>query len=237
DSIRAIAQEMAPELSRHEDNIKLNPILFEKVKKIWNKRESLKLNLEQSMLLEKVYKSFVRNGANLSAEEKERLKEINGELSVLTLQFGENVLKETNNFQLVIDNKEDLAGLPESLVEMAASEAEAEGMEGKWIFTLDNPSVMPFLQYAENRNLREKIWEAYRKRGDNDNEFDNKENVIKMANLRMERAQLLGYDSHAHYVLEESMAKTPENVNKLLDQLWKPALNVAKKEAVDIQKM
>ncbi len=237
DSIQTIAKEIAPELSKHSDNISLNAPLFVRVKKLWDNKESLKLDAEQSQLLEKTYKSFVRSGANLSDADKEKLRAINGELSVLSIQFGQNVLAETNNYKMVVEKEEELAGLPQSLIEGAAAKAKEEGQEGKWIFTLHNPSVMPFLQYAENRELRKKIWNAYRKRGDNNNEFDNKEIIIKLANLRRERAQLLGYDNHAQYVLEESMAKTPENVYKLLDQLWAPALEVAKQERDDMQKM
>ncbi|WP_026135827.1 M3 family metallopeptidase [Nafulsella turpanensis] len=237
DSIQAIAKEVAPLLSAHSDNIRLNPELFARVKAVWDKKDQLQLDEEQQMLLEDTYKSFVRSGANLSEADKEKLRGINEELSVLSLQFGQNVLDETNNYQLVIEKEEDLAGLPAGLVENAAAEAKEAGMEGKWIFTLHNPSVMPFLQYADNRELRKEIWNAYQMRGNNNNEFDNKEIIRKMANLRMERAQLLGYDTHADYVLEESMAKTPENVYKLLDQLWAPALQVAKQEAKDMQKM
>ena len=237
DSIQAIAKEVAPQLSAHSDNIRLNPKLFARVKEVWDKKDQLNLDEEQQMLLEDTYKSFVRSGANLSEADKEKLRGINEELSVLSLQFGQNILDETNNYQLVVENKEDLAGLPAGLVETAAAEAKEAGLEGKWVFTLHNPSVMPFLQYADNRELRKEIWNAYQMRGNNNNEFDNKENIRKMTNLRMERAQLLGYDSHADYVLEESMSKTPENVYKLLDQLWVPALEVAKQEAEDMQEM
>lgn len=237
DSIQTIAKEVAPKLSAHSDNITLNPQLFARVKEVWDKKDQLNLDEEQQMLLEDTYKSFVRSGANLSEANKEKLRSINEELSVLSLQFGQNILDETNNYQLVIEKEEDLAGLPAGLVETAAAEAKKAGMEGKWIFTLHNPSVMPFLQYADNRELRKEIWNAYQMRGNNNNEFDNKENIRKMTNLRMERAQLLGYDTHADYVLEESMSKTPENVYKLLDQLWAPALEVAEQEAKDMQEM
>ncbi len=237
DSIQQIARDMAPEMSRHSDDITLNAALFERVKSVWDQKESLDLNPEQARLLEKTYKQFVRSGANLSEEKKDQLKAINGEISTLTVQFGQNVLAETNAYQLVVDNEADLSGLPEGLISAAKSAAEKEEMEGKWVFTLANSSVMPFLQYADNRELRRQIWEAYMKRGDNGNEFDNKEILRKLANLRAERAQLLGYETHAHYVLEESMAKTPENVYNLLNQLWEPALEVAKVEAYDIQEM
>jgi peptidyl-dipeptidase Dcp len=237
DTLQAIAQEMAPELSAHNDNIYLNAKLFSRVKKIWDTQSGLRLNPEDSKLLEKKYKAFVRSGANLSEKQKERLRAINSELSVLSLKFGDNVLAENNAFQLVVDNKKDLAGLPDEVVQTAADDAKAAGKDGKWLFTLHNASVMPFLQYAANRELRKKIWTAYQNRGNNGNSQDNKANVAQMANLRNEKAQLLGYANHAAYVLEERMAKTPEKVYGLLDKLWKPALAKAKVEEADIKKM
>ncbi|MGF1638010.1 MAG: M3 family metallopeptidase [Cyclobacteriaceae bacterium] len=237
DSIQAIAKEVAPALSNHSDDIYLNASLFARVKKIWDEQETLDLNPEQKKLLEKSYKAFVRSGANLNDDQKAILRNINQELSVLTLQFGQNILAETNDFKLIVEKQEDLAGLPAELIESAAGTAKSEGHEGKWIFTLQNPSVMPFLQYADNRELRKQIWEAYMKRGDNNNDRDNKDILKKMTLLRMQRAQLLGYPTHAHFVHEESMAKTPENVNDLLQSLWTPALKVAKQEAADMQKM
>lgn len=237
DEMQAIAKEAAPMLSKHRDNILLNDKLFRRVKAVYEKKDELSLNKEQEMLLEDYYKSFVRNGANLNDEDKTRLKEINEELSVLTLKFGENVLKETNTFELVIDDEEDLAGLPEDVVTGAAEAAKERGHEGKWVFTLHKPSMIPFLQFSENRSLREKIFKAYINRGDNDNELDNKEILSKIASLRAKRAHQLGYQAHAHYVLEENMAKQPEEVYKLLDQLWKPALARAKMEAKELQEM
>lgn len=237
DTLQALAQELAPELSKHNDNIYLNEKLFGRVKKVWDTQMNLKLTPEQAKLLEKKYKAFVRSGANLDAKQKERLRAINSELSVLSLKFGDNVLAENNAYQLVIDNKKDLAGLPDEVVQTAADDAKAAGKDGKWLFTLHNSSVMPFLQYADNRELRKKIWTAYQNRGNNGNEIDNRTNVVHMASLRGEKARLLGYASHAHYVLEERMAKTPENVYNLLDQLWKPALEKAKAEEADIKKM
>ncbi|MEL1244913.1 M3 family metallopeptidase [Flavobacterium sp. DGU11] len=237
DTLQALAQELAPELSKHNDDIYLNEKLFARVKKIWDTQVSLKLNPEQAKLLEKKYKAFVRSGANLDAKQKERLRAINSELSVLSLKFGDNVLAENNAYQLVIDNKKDLAGLPEEVVQAAADDAKAAQKNGKWVFTLQNASVMPFLQYADNRELRKKIWTAYQNRGNNGNEFDNRTNVVHLANLRSEKARLLGYTSHADYVLEERMAKNPANVYELLDKLWKPALEKAKAEETDIKKM
>ncbi len=235
DSIQAIVKAMAPVLSAHNDNIRLNEALFARVKAIWDQRDSLSLNVEQIKLLEKTYKNFVRGGSNLSIEDKDRLRKINEELSVLTVQFNQNLLAETNAYELVIDNEADLAGLPEGIVAAAADAATEKGKAGQWLFTLSNPSVMPFLQYADNRDLRRQIWEAYKNRGDNNNGNDNKETLVKIANLRLQRAQLLGYPTHAHYVLEEAMAETPDQVYRLLNDLWKPALAKAKVEASDIK--
>lgn len=237
EEMQAIAQEMAPELAKHKDNLYLNEKLFARVQQIWDTQLQLDLSAEQAKLLEKKYKEFIRNGAALNAEQKEKLRKINEELSVLSLKFGDNVLAETNEYALVIKDKEDLAGLPEEVIQAAAEEATARDKEGKWVFTLHNSSVMPFLQYADNRKLREEIWNAYQMRGNNGNRYDNRINLVKMVNLRSERAKLLGYESHAAYVLEERMAKTPENVYTLLDQLWEPALAKAKQEETDIKEL
>lgn len=236
DTIQAIAKDLAPVLSAHSDNIRLNAQLFERVKAVYEQRAALSLDAEDSKLLEETYKSFVRAGANLSDEDKEKLKKINAELSVLTTQFGQNLLAETNAYELVVDNEADLASLPEALKAAAADVAKAKGHEGKWVFTLQNPSLMPFLQYAENRELRRQMWDAYQMRGNNGNANDNKETLLKTANLRLEKAKLLGYPSHAAYVLEEAMALNPNNVYDLLNKLWTPALAKAKIEAADIQK-
>lgn len=237
DTLQALAKEMAPELSKNSDNIYLNEKLFARVKKIWDTQKEYKLNAEQAKLLEKKYKAFVRSGANLTADQKIRLRQINGELSVLSLKFGDNVLAENNAYELVISKKEQLSGLPEEIIQAAADDAKENGKDGKWVFTLQNASVMPFLQFADNRELRKEIWTAYQKRGTNGNKDDNRINVVEMTNLRAEKAILLGYKNHAAYVLEERMAKTPEAVYGLLDQLWKPALEKAKAEEADIKKM
>lgn len=236
DSIQAIAKDMAPVLSAHRDEIALNEKLFGRIKTVYDTRASLELNTEDTKLLEETYKGFVRSGANLSAEDKEKLKKINSELSVLTNAFGQNLLAETNAYELVVDKQEDLAGLPDALKQAAADVAKAKGKEGQWVFTLQNPSVMPFLQYADNRELRKDIWNAYQMRGNNGNDNDNNETLLKTANLRLEKAKLLGYPSHAAYVLEESMAENPTNVYALLNRIWTPALAKAKAEATDIQK-
>lgn len=194
----------------------------------------MNLNKEQKKLLEETYKGFVRGGANLDADKQARLRELNEKISVLELTFGQNVLKETNAFKLVVDNKEDLAGLPESLIAAAAETAAADSMEGKWIFTLHNPSVMPFLQYADNRALREKIFKAYINRGNNSNGNDNKNVVKELVAARLDKAKLLGYEDFAAFVLDENMAKNEKNVYNLLDQIWTPALKKAKEELADI---
>ncbi len=235
DEIQELSRELSPILSKHGDDINLNPTLFARVKAVYDKRESLNLDKEQAKLLEDTYKNFVRGGANLPADKQEQLRKLNAEISMLQLTFGQNMLKETNAFQLVIDKQEDLAGLPESLIANAAEAAKGAGMEGKWLFTLQNPSVMPFLQYADNRALREKIFKGYINRCNNGNESDNKEVVRTLITKRLEKARLMGYDTYADFVLEERMSKNPAAVYKLLDQLWKPTIVKAKQELADIQ--
>lgn len=237
DEIMKIAKEVAPMLSAHRDNIALNEKLFGKVKAVYEQKDKLDLDPEQQMLLDKTYKSFVRGGANLEGEDKDKFREINKDLSLLTVQFGENLLAETNDFQLIIENEEDLAGLPKFVTDMGAEDAKAAGLDGKWLYTLNKPSMIPFLQYADNRDLRENIFLGYINRGNNDNDHDNKAIASKIAALRVKRANLLGYPTHAHYVLDENMAKNPENVYKLMDQVWEAALPMAKKEVVELQKM
>lgn len=234
DEMQALSRELSPLLSKNSDDIRLNKDLFARVKTVYDNRESLNLNKEQKKLLEETYKSFVRGGANLDAEQQARLRELNSEISMLQLTFGQNMLKETNAFQLVIENKDDLAGLPESLILNAEVAARAAGLEGKWLFTLHNPSVMPFLQYADNRALREKIFKGYINRGNNGNDADNKDVVLKLVTFRLEKAKLMGYDDYASFVLEDRMAKTSDKVYALLDEIWKPALGKAKEELADI---
>ena len=237
DELQEIAKEVTPMLSRHWDDILLNDKLFQRVKTVYNQKDGLKLTVEQNALLEKYYKDFVRGGANLDEEQKAELREINEEISLLTLKFGENVLKENNTFELVIEEEADLAGLTEAAITGAAEAAKERGHEGKWVFTLHKPSMIPFLQYSERRKLREKIFKAYINKGDNDNELDNKKILSKIAALRVKKANLLGYKTHADFVLEKNMAKKPENVYDFLNQLWKLALGKAKKEAEELQKM
>ncbi|MCF0058111.1 M3 family metallopeptidase [Dyadobacter sp. CY356] len=233
--IENISQVIAPRLSQHSDDIFLNADLFKRVKTLNDQQDNLNLTKEQKRLLEKTYKAFVRSGANLDAQQQIRMREINQQLSISTVKFGQNLLAETNKFELLVDDESDLAGLPDSLITSAAHAAADSGNDGKWKFTLHNPSVMPFLQYAENRQLREKMYKAYINRCNHDNELDNKEIVANISALRAERAQLLGYKTHADFVLEESMAKTPDQVYTLLDGLWKSALPVAKNEAFEMQ--
>jgi peptidyl-dipeptidase Dcp len=237
DDLQAIAKEVAPQLAALKDDTYLNERLFERVRAVWERRAELDLEPEPDRLLEETWKAFVRSGANLDAEQKERLREINRELSVLTVTFGENNLKETNAFKLVIEDEADLAGLPDRMVAAGAAAAEKEGLEGKWVYTLQRPSIEPFLDSADNRELRRQILDAYLARGANGNENDNREVVEKIATLRAERAQLLGYRTHADYVLEERMAKNPERVTELLDKLWTPSLAMAKEEAKALQRM
>jgi peptidyl-dipeptidase Dcp len=233
--LQAVALKAAPLLAAHQDNISLNEKLFARVKAVYDDRAKLSLDRESLFLLENSYKDFVRGGALLDPVSRVRFREINQELSTLSVKFGENVLGETNAFQMVIDDKADLAGLPPSVVDMAATAAQKAGLDGKWLFTIQVPSMTPFLTYSDVRPLREKIHRAYTMKGDNGNDFDNKENVRKIAALRLERAKLLGYPNHAAYVLEMNMAKTPDRVNDFLAQLWTPTLAKAKQEAADLQ--
>ena len=231
DRVQEIAKEIAPRLSEHEDAIRMNPALFARVREVYEARDELDLDAEQRRLLEETYDDFVRGGAELGGEAKERLSEINSRLSVLGLRFGENLLAENNAFRLVIDDEAELAGLPETSI-AAAAEAEAEAdLVGKWVFTVHKPSWIPFMQFADHRPHRETMFKAYVERGDHGDERDNKQILLEMARLRVERAHLLGYPSHAHYVLADNMAKTPAGVRELLDQLWEAALPVTKAEA------
>ncbi len=237
DEMKLIEEELAPVRTKHGLDINLNPGLFQKVKAVYEQKDSLDLTREQSMLLEKTYKNFVRGGANLSEDKKARFREINEELSLLSVKFGQNVLNDTNAFEMLLDSEDDLAGLPQSLVTGYAEAAQSKGHEGKWRITLHKPSFIPFLTYSERRDLREKVFTAFANVGNNDNEFDNKAIASKTAALRMERANLLGYKTHAAFILEDNMAKEAGNVYDLLMQVWKPALARAKQEVKDMQAM
>lgn len=235
DDLQKLAREISPMLSEHGDNINLDPKLFARVKAVYDQRDSLELNKEQEMLLQRTYNRFVRGGANLPEEKKEAFRKLNQEISLKTLKFGENLLAENKSFELMIETETDLSGLPESVVQAAAETAQKMGVEGKWIFTLDKPSMIPFLTYADNRDLREKIYMAYTHRGDNDNNHDNKTLVSELASLRFQRAQMLGYKNHAAFILERNMSETPEGVYGLIDQIWKPGLARAKEEVAEMQ--
>ncbi len=236
--LQAIARQLSPVMSKHGDDISLNEKLFARIKAVYEKRHELKLDSQQLRVVEKYFRDFERQGANLQADKKEQLRKLNAELSMLSLTFGENLLSETNdNFKLVIEDKKDLDGLPQGVIDGAAETAKEKGLQGKWVFTLSKPSMIPFLQYAKNRDLREKIYRGYFMRGNNDDKNDNKETVSKIVKLRVEKARLLGFESYAAYIVDENMAKTPANVNDFLDKLWTAALPVAKKEAAEMQKI
>ena len=235
DEMQAVSREISPLLSQHSDDITMNAALFKRVKYVYDHQSEEKLDKEQKKLLEETYKSFVRSGANLSADKQEQLRKLNQEISMLQLTFGQNMLAETNAFQLIIDNKDDLAGLPQNLIASAAEVAKERGLDGKWVFTLHNPSVMPFLQYSDRRELRERMYKGYISRGCQGGKNDSREVVKKLVKARLEKARLMGYEDYASMALDNRMAKTPEAVYELLDQVWKPALAKAKEEMADIQ--
>jgi peptidyl-dipeptidase Dcp len=229
DEIQKIAQEVSPLLSEFSNDITLNEGLFKRVKKVYEQKESLFLTAEQTTLLEKRYKSFSRNGANLSGEKKKRLREIDASLAKLKLKFGENVLAETNKYEMHLTHEEDVEGLPQGAKDAAAQLAKSKEKEG-WLITLQYPSYIPFMKYAKNRKLRKKLALAFGSKGFHQDALDNQQNVLKITNLRHERAQLLGYESHAHFVLEERMAESPENVLNFLNELLEKAKPAAIKE-------
>jgi peptidyl-dipeptidase Dcp len=237
DTLQKINRELSPLLSKHRDDISLNDSLFQRVKSVYENRDKFKLTEEEKKLLEDTYKDFVRSGAALSQEDKGKLRKINEELSMLSVQFGQNLLAETNGFKLVVDKKEDLAGLPEGSIAQAASLARNLKMDGKWVFTIQYPIMEPFLKYSEKRDLRQKLFTGYFMKGDNDNEYDNKAIIAKIAKLRVERSHLLGYKSYADFALERNMAKTPQKVFEFLGQVWAAATPVAKAEAAAQQEM
>ncbi len=237
DEMQKIAERSTSMLSKHSDDFYLNEKLFQRIKSLYDEKETLNLTTEQSRLLENYYVDFVRGGANLSSEEKEKLRKINDELSQLILKFGDNVRKENNKFELIVDNKEDLAGLPDASIQAAEEKAEVKGLKGKWLFTIDKPTLIPFLQFSENRVLREKMYKAYMNRGNNNDELDNKKIFSRVIVLRVEKANLLGYKTYSDFVLQKKMAKTPENVYKFLNDIWKPTVSKAKSEVVEMQKI
>ncbi|MGQ1788378.1 M3 family metallopeptidase [Saccharicrinis sp. GN24d3] len=233
EEIQAIAREVSPMLTEYSNDIVLNETLFGKVKAVYDSRKNINLNEEQTKLLEDSYKGFERKGALLKGEDKERYRAITSELSKLTLQFGENVLAETNEFKLHITDEAQLSGLPDAIKSAAAEVAKSEDKEG-WIFTLQFPSYVPFMKYADNRDLRKQMYMAFSTRANHGNKHDNKEIITKIVNLRLEKAKLLGYENHAQFVLEERMAKTPEKVNGFLDDLFARSMKFAKNEVAEV---
>ena len=233
DEMQKIAQEVSPWLTEFSNDITLNENLFKRIKSVYDEKDTLNLTTEQQTLLEKKYKGFVRNGALLNEEEKQKLRKIDTELTKLKLKFGENVLAETNNYQLHITNETDLKGLPDGAKEAASDLAKSKNIEG-WVFTLDFPSYLPFVTYADNRELRKKISIAYGKKAFQNNEFDNQQNIKDIVRLRHERANLLGYTSHAHFVLEERMAQNPEKVKSFLNDLLEKAKPAAEREFTEL---
>jgi peptidyl-dipeptidase Dcp len=237
DTLREVARTVAPELAAHRDAIRLDPGLWARVKVVWDARPALSLEPEQAKLLEETHKGFVRSGADLDEESKARLREINSELATLSQKFGDNLLNDTNAFELYVEDRVDVGALPGNLITAAAEEAKRRGREGGLSFTLQRPSINPFLQFAPNRELRKQMFLGYAMRGDNDDENDNKAVLSRMAALRVERANLLGFPTHADYVLDDNMAETPERVYELLDRIWEPALAAAKQERDAFQAM
>lgn len=231
-----VGAQVFPMLAAHSDEIKMNEGLFQKIKSVYDNRAKFNLTTPQLRLLEKYYKDFARNGALLSEEKKAELKDINDQLSKLCLQFGDNILKDTNKWTLVVDNEKDLAGLPASSIAVAAEEAKAMGKEGKWVFTLHAPSRLPFLTYADNRDLREKMYKAYTNIANNNDENDNKAIINQILKLRLQKAKLFGFDSFAAYQMDNVMAKTVEDAEELLYKVWKPAVAKAHEEISDMQK-
>ena len=235
DALNEISKQVAPKLSKHADDIRLNEKLFARIKAIYEKKASLSLNPQQVTLLEEFYTEFVRGGAELDGAKKAELRKINQELASIKVQFGQNVLAEDNGYSLIINDKADLAGLPERVIQAAAKVAEERKLSGKWVFTLHKPSLIPFLQYADRRELRQKMLEAYTSRGDHGNEHDNKAILQKIASLRIKKVKLLGFKTFADFALVQRMAKTPKAAYDLIGQLWKAALPVATAEAQALQ--
>jgi len=242
EKLQEIEKEISPKLSQHYDSISLNPYIFKKVSLLWEDVDNLNLSQEERKILEETYKRFIRSGALLKGSDKDRYADINQEISKLSVQFSQNLLAETNNFEIIL-SRDDLKGLPEDIVNLAKEEADNKFKKtsdkkyaNKYIFTPHRSSMYPFLTYSERRDLREKLYTGYIMRGDNDNEYDNKNITSKIASLRVEKANILGFETHAHYVLDNTMAKTPEAVYELLNQLWEPALSRAKNELQELQK-
>ena len=237
DEMDALAEKMMPELSEHSNNISLNPKLFSRIKQVYAQKESLKLTAEEKQLLQKTYDGFMRNGADLSDSDKEIYRKLSAELSSLTLKFAQNHLKETNSFELVLTDKNELEGLPESTVEAARHAAEEKGKKDCWMFTLQAPSYVPFMKYSAKRGLRKKLYMAYNTQCTHANEYNNTEIVKRIVNIRMEMAQLLGFKDFADYVLRKRMAENSGNVYKLLNDLLDAYSPAARKEVEEVEKL
>ena len=237
DEMQKLAEKITSLLTKHADDIYLNERLFSRVKAVYDEKDKLKITTEQKTVLENYYLDFSTGGANLNNEGKDKLRKINDELAQLVLKFGDNVRKENSKFELVVDKKEDLKGLPDVSITDASEKATGKGLTGKWIFTIDKPTLLPFLQYSEKRDLREKMYKAYMSRGNNNDELDNKKIFSRIVSLRVEKANLLGYKRYADLVLQRKMAKTPENVIKFLNDMWTPTLKKAEAEVSEMQKI
>lgn len=234
EQLQKVAEDITPALSAYSNDLSMNPLLFDKVKQVYDRRDDIPLTAEQRMLLDKIYKSFIRSGALLEGAEKEEFRKISEELSLLSIKYNRNVLTEQNAYTLNVRNKKDLAGLPKYAIDAAREEAKARGEKG-WTFTLQYPSFGPFMMYAENRDLREQMWRAYNSVANHNNENDNKEIARRIANLRLRTAQLLGYSSYAEYALEERMAQNPATVDKFLADLLEASMPFAKKDLAQVQ--
>lgn len=234
DSTRALAAEMSPLLSAHSDDMHMNPALFSRVKQVYDEQPA-GLTHEQQKVLEKIYKSFERSGANLNDADKERLRQLNLEISALQVQFSQNLLHETNNTFVTVDRVEDLAGLPQANIDRAAAMAKANGQEGRWMFNMQRASCNPVLQYCSNRDLRRRVYDAYYNRGNAGNDYDSRDICARLVKLRLERARLMGFTTCADQILDTRMAKTPQAVYNLLDQIWEPAVAKAREELADIR--
>jgi peptidyl-dipeptidase Dcp len=237
EELQKISEKVTPMVTEHGDNIALNEKLFLRIKSVYDNQAKEKLTTEQKKVLSEYYQDFVRAGALLTPAQKEQMKAINKELATISLKFGNNLLKETNSFVLEVSNEADLSGLPESVKAAAAQEAKQHKSKAKWLFTVQKPSMLPFLQYADKRELREKLYKGYTNRCDNDNEFDNKALIAQIVKLRLQKANLLGFKSFADFTLDNKMAKTPERVMQLLNGIWAPAVQRAKEELADMQKV
>jgi len=237
DELAKIANQMSPVLSEHSDNLYLNEKIFKRIETLHKKRAKLKLNQEQNRVLEKYYRNFVRSGAALNPADKEKLRAINKELSMAQLTFGQNLLAENNNFKRFVTDPAELAGLPANVVAAAAEAAKKAGQEGKWLFTTSKTSFIPVLQYGENRNLRKDVLLGWANRGENNNDKDNKASIKKIMQMRIQRSNLLGYETPADFILENTMAKTPQKVREFLASVWEPSLKQAKKERAELQQL